>query len=89
LNHGNIRAILLRDWDPLNVGSNPNLSDEYDAYIPELARLLEGNPTVDQIDDYLHGVETDDLGIKPPDSARKQTALALIYLAENGKNRET
>jgi hypothetical protein len=29
-----IRAILLGLWDPLSIGDNPHLSDEYDAYIP-------------------------------------------------------
>ena len=36
-----IRAILLNDWDPLIVGDNPHLSDEYDDYIPAIVKLLE------------------------------------------------
>jgi hypothetical protein len=27
-----VRAILLKDWDPLIVGDNPHLSDEYDDF---------------------------------------------------------
>ena len=28
-----IRTILIKDWDPLGIGANLNLGDEYDGYI--------------------------------------------------------
>jgi hypothetical protein len=34
-----IRTVLLRDWDPLGVGNNPKLSDEYDSCIPVIYRM--------------------------------------------------
>jgi hypothetical protein len=29
-----VRNILLKDWDPLIVGDNPHIADEYDDLIP-------------------------------------------------------
>lgn len=52
-----IRMILLRDWDPLIVGDNPNLSDEYDDLIPSIIGLLENCSTVEQLERYLKDIE--------------------------------
>lgn len=42
-NQEKIRLVLLEHWDPLCVGSNIHLSDEYDDYIEPLQRLLAEN----------------------------------------------
>jgi hypothetical protein len=52
-----IRTILLKDWDPLGVGDNPNLANEYDDYIPGILRLLDAHCTVDQLERYLRDIE--------------------------------
>ncbi len=44
-----IRTILLNDWDPLGVGENSNLSDEYDNYIPGILLLLDAHCTEDAV----------------------------------------
>lgn len=38
-----IREILLSSWDPIGIGDNPHLFDEYEDYIPEIKQLLESN----------------------------------------------
>ncbi|MGH6848634.1 MAG: hypothetical protein ACREC0_14735 [Methylocella sp.] len=52
-----IRTILLKYWDPLGVGDNPNLADECDDYISGILRLLDAQCTVDQLEQYLWKVE--------------------------------
>ncbi|MGH6835004.1 MAG: hypothetical protein ACREC9_05515 [Methylocella sp.] len=52
-----IRTILLRDWDPLIVGDNPNLSDEYDDLIPGIIGLLKNHCTAEQMERYLREIE--------------------------------
>lgn len=52
-----IRTILLRDWDPLIVGDNPHLSDEYDDLIPTIVGLLGNRSTVEQLERYLKDIE--------------------------------
>src|SRR5215510_4765400 len=34
-----IRSILLKDWDPIDVGEIPEAADEYDSFVPSRAYL--------------------------------------------------
>jgi hypothetical protein len=77
----NIRTILLEDWDPLGVGDNPPLSDEYDAYIAGILRLLDTHCTVDQLERYLLDIE-----VKwelTPDNAASQAARKILKTFQN------
>jgi hypothetical protein len=71
-----IRAILLKDWDPLGVGDNPHLSDEYDAYIAGILRLLDTHCTVDQLERYLLDIE--EKWELTPDVAASQAARKIL-----------
>jgi len=65
-----IRTILLRDWDPVGIGDNPNLKDEYDSYLPELVRILRISPvSEDAVLAYLQKIEVDRMGL-PEDPER-------------------
>ncbi|NJM34875.1 MAG: hypothetical protein HC850_09410 [Rhodomicrobium sp.] len=73
-----IRRVLLENWDPVGVGDNPNLRDEYDAYIPELIRILSDKSVVKQhIFSYLQGIEIDRMGI-PEDPERIEIAAGRL-----------
>jgi hypothetical protein len=73
-----IRTVLLRDWDPLGIGDNPNLRDEYDSYIPQLARILSVPPvSKDVVLAYLRGIEVRQMGL-PEDSERIVTAASNL-----------
>jgi hypothetical protein len=52
-----VREILLCDWDPLGIGDNASLVDEYDSYVPDLLGLLEADASVDQIVRHLETIE--------------------------------
>ncbi|MGB6176653.1 MAG: hypothetical protein WBF43_10045 [Methylocella sp.] len=52
-----IRTILLKEWDPLIVGDNPHLSDEYDDLIPSIVGLVENHCTLEQLERYLKDIE--------------------------------
>lgn len=60
-----IRRVLLADWDPLNVGGNPNLSDEYDFCLGKVLKALDTGEA-GRIIDLLIKVE-EDLGVGPAD----------------------
>jgi hypothetical protein len=36
-----IRDVLLENWDPIGIGNNPNLRNEYDLYIPRILHILK------------------------------------------------
>lgn len=71
-----IRVILLKDWDPLGVGDNPNLADEYDSYIPAILRLLDSHCTVEQLEQYLLGIEKN--WELTPDEAASRAAKTIL-----------
>jgi hypothetical protein len=72
-----IRNILLEEWDPLEVGDNPNLADEYDAYIPGLASLVAADAGTVSVVDFLAKIESD-LGTNAPSDRRVRTAAHLM-----------
>lgn len=75
-----IRQILLRYWDPLGVGDNPNLADEYDAYLSAIYKILNSHGTSDQLMVHLQNIEENSLGMAGPETARKLTAQKLIEI---------
>ncbi len=74
-----VRAILLKEWDPLNVEDNALLADEYDSYIPEIIKLicLGSNTAASPIIKYLEGIELS-LGITTNKNGRIRAAKRLI-----------
>jgi len=76
-----IRQVLFHDWDPVSVGDNPNLQDEYDSYIAPVYRILSGSRSEQELIDYLFRTERDTMGLscESPDHLRPvaQKLLAL------------
>ena len=66
---GSIRSILLSDWDPIGIGDNPNLSDEYDRYINAILHLLLNNTNVEDIANTLTRIERNEMSIIKPNSS--------------------
>jgi hypothetical protein len=73
-----VRQVLLADWDPLQVGANQMLSDEYDSYLGKIMKSLDsGDP--EQIVDALAKIE-DDLGVGPVDDRAALLPIAWRLL---------
>lgn len=52
-----VRRVLLDQWDPLNVGDNRKLSDEYDSYLGEIVKALDEQVGVEQLTRLLADIE--------------------------------
>jgi hypothetical protein len=52
-----VREVLLRDWDPLGVGSNPELADEYETWLPRIMRAVEEGRSEREIAEILRDCE--------------------------------
>ncbi|GAA3683266.1 MULTISPECIES: hypothetical protein [Acetobacter] len=74
-----VADLLMDYWDPIDVGDNPNLFDEYDAYVPGMIRLIEKGASMQTIENHLKAVEVT-LGVQASDSRRVETAAKLIRL---------
>jgi hypothetical protein len=75
-----LRAILLSEWDPLCVGDNPNLADEYDRYIPALLALLQGDADEAEIAKALQRIEKEQIGMQSPSSGIERAATQIMLL---------
>jgi hypothetical protein len=76
-----VRSILLEIWDPNGIGTNKNLSDEYDSFIPEIASAIEGGADAPQLEATLASIE-EILESRAIPANRTSAALALAQLAD-------
>ncbi|MCA0406143.1 MAG: hypothetical protein LCH39_08340 [Proteobacteria bacterium] len=56
-----MRALLLRDWDPIGIAREPAAQDEYDTYAEETARLLSAGAEFTSVEAYLRAVVRNDM----------------------------
>ena len=77
MTYDEVRSVLLRDWDPLGVGDNPNLAAEYDSYIPELLRLLRAGASAEAIAEYL-GIVERRLGVSTSTEKAMEVAAQMV-----------
>jgi len=59
---------LVNDWDPIGIGNNPNLSDEYDGYIGSIIDILKQKPPMEKVVLFLKEIEETALGIDNVDA---------------------
>ena len=79
-----VRAVLLDKWDPIGIGDNPMLKDEYDAYLADIVRMLEDSSTTPvTISDYLMNVENNKLGLPSNPTSRLVASKALMELVKS------
>jgi hypothetical protein len=71
-----IQTILLQNWDPIDIGDNPNLKDEYDGYIGKIINILLGSPSVEEIIDLFRKIEKD-MGVYSDTKTLYSLALRL------------
>ena len=60
-----IRAVLLREWDPIGVRDVPEAQDEYDGYVGGVYRLLANGATAPELAEHLARIERDSMGLSP------------------------
>jgi hypothetical protein len=74
-----VKDALLKDWDPIGVGSFPEAQDEYDAYVPELCSLLISKKSAQDIFKFLWELETGHMGLN---GDRKMTEMFAKKLTD-------
>jgi len=78
--HDAIRKALLRQWDPIGVGSAADGQDEYDSYVGQIYKLLITRSTKNEIFDYLWWLETVHMGLVGDRQATERFAEQLCQL---------
>jgi hypothetical protein len=80
LNEG-IRKILLENWDPVGIGENPNLRDEYDDYILDIVNICSSVISVKKnLFDYLCKIEANEMATKVNYNRNEFVSKILIKL---------
>jgi len=80
-----VRQILLSDWDPIVVGGNPKLQDEYDSFIGRILSFLSTKTQPDLVDlvSLLKGFEKE-LGVNSEKATLEKVAKKLKNLFAMG-----
>lgn len=73
-----IREILLESWDPLSVGDNPHLSDEYDSYLSWFVSAVENQYSIGDIYNKLSEIEKNNL-CSTTSHEKKLTAAQRLF----------
>lgn len=78
-----IRTVLIKDWDPIGIGENSALRDEYDGYIAPIIQILMHDPSIESIISFLKEIEYKDMGIDIIDTkCLNSTATKLIRIRD-------
>lgn len=81
--YDSIRQVLLRDWDPIGI-KDENISDDYDAYIAPVYRILVGTRSENDLIDCLKKIESKEIGVDQVDAERLSTVVRkLLALSVN------
>jgi hypothetical protein len=75
--HDAIRAVLLREWDPIGIRNVPEAQDEYDGYVAGVYRLLVSGATVSALAEHLARIERDAMGLSIQESVLGEVASRL------------
>lgn len=75
-----IRSLLLGEWDPIGINDVPEASDEYDAYVRGVHKLLAAGNGATDVFDYLWWVETEHMGLPGDRQATLAVAEKLAQL---------
>ena len=78
--HHAIREILLRDWDPIEVGDVAEAQDEYDSYIPGIYGRLIHRISEQELFDHLWQIETQHMGLFGNRVKTQQVTQKLLLL---------
>src|SRR3954471_20917573 len=78
--HHAIREILLRDWDPIEVGDVAEAQDEHDSYIPGIYGRLILRISEQGLFDHLREIETHHMGLFGNHGRTRQVVQKLLSL---------
>jgi len=75
-----IRALLMREWDPIGIHDEPAAHDEYDSYVPHVASMIQSQKTPEELAEYLLSVEKAKMGLNGDANRARSVATQLSAL---------
>ena len=77
-----IRAILWKDWDPIGVNGNPDISDEYDSYADQIHVMVVRGDGAEDVARHLSWIVIELMGLGANDQHSLAVAKKLVAIAE-------
>lgn len=69
-------------WDPIGIAGTPEARDEYDAYIPQIFKLLIADKDEEEIVKLLRSIEIDRMGISTTKEKKEEISRILLSWKE-------
>lgn len=77
-----INQVLLKEWDPIGIGDDPQAQNEYNSYVFPVLDLLISENSEQNLFKFLWWVETDYMGLPGDESHTKAIVKRLISLID-------
>jgi hypothetical protein len=81
--YSKVSRALWEDWDPIGVNYNPQASDEYESYVPQVVRAILQATSHVEIVDMLVSFETDNMGLSGISPKTESVAKTLFSWKPN------
>jgi len=78
-----VRAILMREWNPIGVENQQRTADEYDAYVAPISGMILRGDSVAALSDYLTKIERTQMGLPGDEKRARSVASSLLALGKS------
>ncbi len=75
--HTRISEVLHYLWDPIGMSHEPQARNEYAPYALKVLRMVSERKSATEIAAYLMSVESESMGLEPPNSASAEKAAEV------------
>src|SRR5437879_653838 len=78
-----IQQALLQEWDPIGIREFTEAHDEYDAYVPDIVRMLSSRASEEEVLAFLWWLETEHMGLRGSRERTERFAKRLCQIGED------
>lgn len=78
-----VDEVLHSIWDPIGVREIPQARDEYQSYVPKVAGFLLEHKKKAELEDYLHWLATEHMGLSDTAEGRAHTKAVIKILYDD------
>lgn len=73
-----INDFLIKHWDPIGIGHDPNAYDEYRLYVKDIYYIIKNSNSYENLFVYLRKIENENMGLEIDEKKTKIVAQTLF-----------
>lgn len=81
---GTLRHLVMLHWDPIDISDHFEVWNEYDEYLPGIARLLRQGVTEDKLTDHLKHIEKNEIEVGLSGRSRRVAKIMIDWYKRLG-----